>query len=155
MSKLSIVVDLRLLGKMWHGTREEQTPQPVRMTLGNKGAIRLLSSCFQWSFLFLFTVVHWCILGLLREIQSTWNQCCFHSCFCPDCSLLCCWVTWPSGLSQSEQDLHFHMLSGVEKRQNMCFVSDWEDTVTAMWLSCVLCWMWLLIISFLHLLSID
>lgn len=41
MSKLSIVLDLRLLGKMWHGTRDEQTPQPVRMTLGNKGDIRL------------------------------------------------------------------------------------------------------------------
>lgn len=38
MSKLSIVLDLRLLGKMWHGTRDEQTPQPVRKTLGNEGA---------------------------------------------------------------------------------------------------------------------
>lgn len=40
MSELSIVLDLRLLGKMWHGTRDEQTPQPVRMTLGNEGTIR-------------------------------------------------------------------------------------------------------------------
>lgn len=43
MSELSIVLDLRLLGKMWHGTRDEQTPQPVRMTLGNTGAIQLPS----------------------------------------------------------------------------------------------------------------
>lgn len=54
MSKLSIVLDLRLLGKMWHGTRDEQTPQQVRMTLGNKGAIHLPTLCFQWSFLFGF-----------------------------------------------------------------------------------------------------
>lgn len=43
MSELSIVLDLRLLGKMWHGTKDEQIPQPVRMTLGNTGAIRLPS----------------------------------------------------------------------------------------------------------------
>lgn len=42
MSELSIVLDLRLLGKMWHGTRDEQTPQPVRMTLGNEGTNRPL-----------------------------------------------------------------------------------------------------------------
>lgn len=82
MSELSIVLDLRLLGKMWHGTREEQTPQPVRMTLGNKGAIHLPSPCFQWSFRLAFTVVLWCIHGLSLEIQPTWNQCCFHSWFC-------------------------------------------------------------------------
>lgn len=41
MSELSTVLDLRLLGKMWRGTRDEQTPQSVRMTLGNKGAVRL------------------------------------------------------------------------------------------------------------------
>ena len=58
-SELSIVLDLRLLGKMWHGTRDEQTPQPVRMTLGNKGAIHPPSPCFQWSFLFGF---HSCAL---------------------------------------------------------------------------------------------
>lgn len=39
---------------MWLGTREEQTPQPVRMTLGNKGAIHPPSLCFHWSFLFGF-----------------------------------------------------------------------------------------------------
>lgn len=82
MSELSIVLDLRLLGKMWHGTREEQTPQPVRMTLGNKGAIHLPSPCFQWSFRLAFTVVLWCIHGLSLEIQPTWNQCCCHSWFC-------------------------------------------------------------------------
>lgn len=60
MSELSIVLDLRLLGKMWHGTRDEQTPQPVRMTLGNKGALHLPSPCFQWSFLFDFHC--WCAL---------------------------------------------------------------------------------------------
>lgn len=59
MSKLSIVLDLRLLRKMWHGTRDEQTPQPVRMTLGNEGAIHLPTLCFQWSFLFGF---HCCAL---------------------------------------------------------------------------------------------
>lgn len=38
LSQLSIVLDLRLLGKVWHGTRGGPTPQPVRKTLGNKGA---------------------------------------------------------------------------------------------------------------------
>lgn len=56
MSELSIVLDLRLLGKMWHGTRDEQTPQPVRMTLGNKGAVHL-PSAFSGRFSLAFPVV--------------------------------------------------------------------------------------------------
>ena len=32
-----IVLDLSLLRKVLHGTREEQTPPPVRTTLGNQG----------------------------------------------------------------------------------------------------------------------
>lgn len=46
MSELSTILDLRLLGKMWRGTRDEQTPQPLRMILGNKGAVHLLSLSF-------------------------------------------------------------------------------------------------------------
>lgn len=70
MSKLSIVLDLKLLGKMWHGTRDEQTPQPVRMTLGNKRShpptFSLLSVVvYTW----LFTVVHWCNHGLPQGIN--------------------------------------------------------------------------------------
>lgn len=38
LSQLSIVLDLRLLGRVWHGTRDGPTPQPVRRTLGNEGA---------------------------------------------------------------------------------------------------------------------
>lgn len=66
MSELSIVLDLRLLGKMWHGTRDEQTPQPVRMTLGNKGANRLS--------LFLLSVVVSLWLSLLCIGVSTGCQ---------------------------------------------------------------------------------
>lgn len=53
MSELSTVLDLRLLGKMWRGTSGEQTPQPVRMTLGNKGAVHppSLPPPLHWSFL--------------------------------------------------------------------------------------------------------
>ena len=97
MSKLSIVLDLRLLGKMWLGTRDEQTPQPVRRTLGNTGPAHLLLP-LRGPFSLAFTVVHWCIHGLLLEICSTWNQFCFHLWFHSDWSLLCCWVTSPLGL---------------------------------------------------------
>lgn len=74
MSKLLIVSDLSPLGKMGHGAGDVQTPQPVRMTLGNTGAVRLPSSCFQWSFLFGFhcfaSVCLWAASGNLINMES-------------------------------------------------------------------------------------
>lgn len=80
MSKLSIVLDLRLLGKMGHGTRDEQTPQPVRKTLGNEGASAYLPLALP-GFSLAFFVVHQCFHELPPAIRLTWIQCCFHSWF--------------------------------------------------------------------------
>lgn len=100
MSELSIVLDLRPLGKMWHGARDEQTPQPVRMTLGNKGMAHLPPPP---------PSVVICQLCFGVTVGSRWtfsphgiSAVFIYHFFPPDSSLLCCWVTWPLGLTQSE-----------------------------------------------------
>lgn len=99
MSELSIVLDLRLLGKMWHGTRDEQTPQPVRMTLGNKGTAHLPPPPPSVVVCQLCFGVTWALAGHSVHTESVlFSSIIFSS----DSSLLCCWVTWPLGLTQSE-----------------------------------------------------
>lgn len=90
MGELSTVLDLRLLGKLWRGTSGEQTPQSVRMTLGNKGALRLSllpSFTSRWP-------IHMCF-GVTRASST---RCFIHSSFRSDGSLLYCQrPRWPLG----------------------------------------------------------
>lgn len=181
MSELSIVLDLRLLGKMWHGTRDEQIPLPVRMTLGNKGAVHRTLS--------LLSVVVSLWLSLLCIGVSTgcrWKpsqhgiSAVFIRGLCSDWSLLRCWVTWPLGLL-IWVCLHFCQVATSEWNSFDCLditlkinsgdkfyffffffflLLDTQgppqlqlcDSVVCCVCVCVL---WLILISFLHPFSID
>lgn len=127
MSKLLVVLDLRLLGKVGHGTRDDQTPQQVRMTLGNKGTTCSPSTCFQCSFL----------VG-------------FH----------CCALVYPrasTGNAVNMESVVFSFISNCSFIVLLSYMAFWCFSVltvsfSAVCLTCVVLDVWLMVISFLHLL---
>lgn len=88
---------------MWHGTRDGQTPQPVRMTLGNEGAFHPHSPALsvvvsRWLSLLCFGVS----TGCRRKSYQHWISAVFHSSF----FLLLFWLViaelhGPLGVSQA------------------------------------------------------
>lgn len=87
---------------MWHGTRDGQTPQPVRMTLGNEGAFHPHSPALsvvvsRWLSLLCFGVS----TGCRRKSYQHWISAVFHSSFFFLFWLVIAELHGPLGVSQA------------------------------------------------------
>ena len=120
-------LDLRQLETMWLGAREEQSPLPVRRTLGNQRSHS--RRCSNRTFV-AFSVVLWCI-HRAAGIQSTTELC-----------LVCFWC---NGCTES-QSLPTYLFFGVYNKNSTLCDSEMElGDLLSLCLSMV--WMWLFTIG--------